>query len=98
MTWGLTDWNIVAASVSSPAVQEAIVSTTYKFLTDGLNTIPFGTYSEFITYALPLTFPTSGTKFNVETGQWEANKARPTVVSFSLANSKSNLETKPYVP
>ena len=42
-TWVLTDWNIVAASVSSGAVQKAVIDTTHKFLTDGLNDIPFGT-------------------------------------------------------
>ncbi|KAK5173833.1 uncharacterized protein LTR77_002514 [Saxophila tyrrhenica] len=41
--WALCDWNIVAASVSSEAVQEAVINTTHAFLTNGQNSIPFGT-------------------------------------------------------
>jgi hypothetical protein len=33
----------VAASTSSQAVQEAVVDTTHAFLTNGQNSIPFGT-------------------------------------------------------
>ncbi|MCJ1314388.1 regulator of (H+)-ATPase in vacuolar membrane [Agyrium rufum] len=43
LEWGLTDWNVVAAAASSTDVQEAVVNTTHAFMTNGLNTIPFGT-------------------------------------------------------
>jgi hypothetical protein len=68
--WGLTDWNIVASGASSAAVQEAVVNTTHTFLTNGLNTIPFGTkyYVE-----------------GPDVGLWIANEARSTVGShFAL--------------
>lgn len=70
ITWGLTDWNLVVAGASSTAVQEAIVNTTHAFLTNGLNTIPFGTkyYVE-----------------GANVGKWIGNEARSTVGSdFSL--------------
>ncbi|KAK5113723.1 hypothetical protein LTR85_010740 [Meristemomyces frigidus] len=70
ITWGLSDWNIVAAGASSTAVQEAIINTTHAFLTNGLNVIPFGTkyYVE-----------------GAEAGVWIGNKARGTVGSdFAL--------------
>ena len=64
--WGLADWNVVAAAVSSAEVQAKVVDTTWEFLTNGLNTIPFGTryYVE-----------------GPEVGVWIANKARSTVGS-----------------
>jgi hypothetical protein len=62
--------DVVAAAVSSPEVQQAVVNTTHAFLTNGLNTIPFGTkyYVE-----------------GPNAGQWIANRARSTVGShFAL--------------
>ncbi len=35
--------DIAAASVSSTEVQEAVINTTHTFLTNGQNSIPFGT-------------------------------------------------------
>lgn len=54
----------MAASVSSSGVQEAIVNTTWAFMTNGLNTIPFGT-----------KYDVEGT----DIGLWVGNKARSTV-------------------
>lgn len=62
--------DIVAAGASSEAVQAAVVNTTHAFLTNGLNTIPFGTkyYVE-----------------GADVGQWIGNKARSSVGSdFAL--------------
>jgi hypothetical protein len=66
ITWGLTDWNIVAAAASSVTVQEAVVNTTHTFLTNGLNKVPFGTkyYVE-----------------GPDVGIWIGNEARSTVGS-----------------
>ncbi|RQM04669.1 hypothetical protein DH86_00004276, partial [Scytalidium sp. 3C] len=70
LEWGLTDWNIVAASASSEAVQEAVVDTTHTFMTNGLNTVPFGT-----------KYNVEGSNVGV----WLGNKARSTVGShFAL--------------
>lgn len=41
--WGLTDWNVVAAAVSSDSVKRQAIDTTHAFLTNGKNSIPFGT-------------------------------------------------------
>lgn len=35
--------DVVAASTSSESVQEAVIVTTHAFLTNGQNSIPFGT-------------------------------------------------------
>ncbi|EME77457.1 uncharacterized protein MYCFIDRAFT_46339 [Pseudocercospora fijiensis CIRAD86] len=43
VNWALTDWNFVAAAVSSTDVQQQVVSSTWKFMTNGKNSIPFGT-------------------------------------------------------
>lgn len=62
--------DIVAAGASSNAVQEAIVNTTHTFLTNGLNTVPFGT-----------KYNVEGP----QVGVWLGNKARSTVGShFAL--------------
>lgn len=75
--WGLLDWNIVVAAVSSEAVQKAIVSTSHEFLTNGLHDVPFGT-RYFVTGA--------------DAGQWLSNKARPTVGSnFAILALKQGL-------
>ena len=66
ITWGLSDWNIVASAASTTAVQNAVVNTTHAFMTNGLNTIPFGT-----------KYYVEGS--NV--GEWIGNKARSTVGS-----------------
>lgn len=58
--------DIVAAAASSTAVQKAVVNTTHAFLTNGLNTIPFGT-----------KYFVEGSN----AGQWIANRARSTVGS-----------------
>ena len=66
----MSELDIVAAGASSVAVQEAVINTTHTFLTNGLNTIPFGTkyYVE-----------------GPSAGEWIANKARSTVGSdFAL--------------
>jgi hypothetical protein len=62
--------DIVASGASSSAVQEAVVNTTHAFMTNGLNTIPFGTKYNVEGPAI---------------GVWLANKARSTVGShFAL--------------
>jgi len=62
--------DIVAASASSVAVQEAVINTTHAFLTNGLNNIPFGT-----------RYNVEGP----DVGKWTGNKARSTVGSdFAL--------------
>ncbi|OKL60941.1 hypothetical protein UA08_03712 [Talaromyces atroroseus] len=43
ITWGLADWNLLIAAVVSEEVQAQIINTTHTFLTNRLNTIPFGT-------------------------------------------------------
>ena len=58
--------DIVTAAASSNAVQSIVVNTTHAFLTNGLNTIPFGT-------KYYVQGPTAG--------QWIGNKARSTVGS-----------------
>ncbi|RMY57568.1 hypothetical protein D0863_12587 [Hortaea werneckii] len=74
LTWGLSDWNIVAASASSTAVQAAVINTTHAFLTNGMNDIPFGTKYEV-----------EGPR----TGKWISNRARSTVGSnFALVALK----------
>lgn len=62
--WAITDWNFLVASVSSTELQKKVVQSTWKFLSNGLNSIPFGT-----------KYYVEGAK----TGQWIANKARSTV-------------------
>lgn len=66
VTWALTDWNFVAASVSSAQVQQQVVNSTWTFMTNGKNSIPFGT-----------KYYVEGSS----TGLWIANKARSTVGS-----------------
>ena len=62
--------DIVAAATSSAAVQEAVVDSTHAFLTNGQNSIPFGT--KYI-----VTGP--------NTGLWIGNKNRASVGShFAL--------------
>lgn len=62
--------DIVAAGASSEAVQAAVINTTHAFLTNGLNTIPFGT-KYYVECA--------------DVGKWIGNKARSTVGSdFAL--------------
>ncbi|KAI7213858.1 DUF1793-domain-containing protein [Hortaea werneckii] len=74
LTWGLSDWNIVAASASSTAVQAAVINTTHAFLTNGMNDIPFGTKYEV-----------EGPRV----GKWISNRARSTVGSnFALVALK----------
>lgn len=62
--WALTDWNVMTASVSSTELQQKVIQSTWEFLSNGLNDIPFGTkyYVE-----------------GDEIGVWIANKARSTV-------------------
>ena len=68
--------DIVAASVSSEAVQQAVIETTHAFLTNGKNSIPFGTK-----YAV--TGP--------QIGQWLGNKNRASVGShFALLALKQS--------
>ena len=75
--WGLLDWNIVAAAVSSVEVQQAVVNTSHAFLTNGINDEPFGT-----------RYFTTGPRV----GQWLSNKARPTVGSnFAILALKEGL-------
>jgi hypothetical protein len=62
--------DLLVAATSSADVQTVIINTTHTFLTNGLNTIPFGTkyYVE-----------------GDEIGVWIGNKARPTVgTNFAL--------------
>ncbi|RMY80043.1 hypothetical protein D0864_08829 [Hortaea werneckii] len=74
LSWGLSDWNIVAASASSTAVQAAVINTTHAFLTNGMNDIPFGTKYEV-----------EGPRV----GKWISNRARSTVGSnFALVALK----------
>ena len=69
-SWGLTDWNIVAASVSSTVVQQTVINTTHAFLMNGQNSIPFGT-----------KYLVEGPR----KGQWIGNKNRASVGShFAL--------------
>jgi len=58
--------DIVTAAASSNAVQSVVVNTTHAFLTNGMNTIPFGT-KYFVQ--------------GPQAGQWIANKARSTLGS-----------------
>lgn len=64
VNWAITDWNFLVASVSSKELQQKVVQSTWEFLSNGLNSIPFGTkyYVE-----------------GDQTGQWISNKARSTV-------------------
>lgn len=64
--WGLLDWNIVVAAVSSDEVQKSIVETSHTFLTNGKTDVPFGT-----------RYFVKGPR----AGEWLSNKARPTVGS-----------------
>ncbi|KAI7531530.1 DUF1793-domain-containing protein [Hortaea werneckii] len=74
LTWGLSDWNIVAASASSTAVQAAVINTTHTFLTNGMNDIPFSTKYEVE---------------GKQAGKWISNRARSTVGSnFALVALK----------
>ncbi|RMY20308.1 hypothetical protein D0867_04083 [Hortaea werneckii] len=74
LTWGLSDWNIVAASASSTAVQAAVINNTHAFLTNGMNDIPFGTKYEVE---------------GKQAGKWISNRARSTVGSnFALVALK----------
>jgi hypothetical protein len=62
--------DIVAAATSSAAVQEAVVDSTHAFLTNGQNSIPFGT--KYIVRG-------------PSTGLWIGNKNRASVGShFAL--------------
>lgn len=56
--------DLLVAATSSADVQKLIVNTTHTFLTNGLNTIPFGTK-----YCV----------MGDEIGVWLGNKARSTV-------------------
>lgn len=62
--WAITDWNILVASVSSTELQQKVVQSTWEYLSNGLNSIPFGT-----------KYYVEGDR----TGKWIANKARSTV-------------------
>ncbi|CZT15638.1 related to glutaminase A [Ramularia collo-cygni] len=62
--WALTDWNFMIASVSSTELQGKIVQSTWEFLGNGMNSVPFGT-----------KYLVEGD----ERGKWIANKARSTV-------------------
>lgn len=62
--WGLLDWNIVAAAVSSEEVARQVVQTSHAFLTNGKHSVPFGT-----------RYFVRGPR----EGEWLSNKARPTV-------------------
>jgi hypothetical protein len=42
ITFGLADWNVVAAAASSSTVQEKVINSTHAFLANGLNDIPYG--------------------------------------------------------
>ncbi|EME48454.1 hypothetical protein DOTSEDRAFT_118143 [Dothistroma septosporum NZE10] len=78
--WALTDWNIEFAAVGSEELQAAIVNTTYSFLTNGLNSIPFGT-----------KYHTSGSN----AGVWIANKARSSVgTHFAISALQQGLWTE----
>jgi hypothetical protein len=71
--WALTDWNVMWASVAPAELRREIVETTWRFMTNGLNTIPFGT-----------KYHVSGD----QAGVWIANKARGTVgAHFALTVS-----------
>jgi hypothetical protein len=62
--------DVVAASTSSESVQEAVIDTTHAFLTNGQNSIPFGT-----------KYIVEGPR----TGLWIGNKNRASVGShFAL--------------
>lgn len=56
--------DLLVAATSSADVQTVIVNTTHTFLTNGLNTIPFGTKYVVV---------------GDDVGVWLGNKARPTV-------------------
>ena len=78
--WALTDWNIEFAAVGSEELQEAIVNTTHSFLTNGKNSIPFGT-----------KYYTSGSN----AGVWIGNKARSSVgTHFAISALQQGLWTE----
>lgn len=62
--WGITDWNLEWAAIATEELQKSIVQTTHMFMTNGKNTIPFGT-----------KYFVQGT----EAGVWIGNKARGSV-------------------
>ncbi|KAK5113984.1 hypothetical protein LTR62_003107 [Meristemomyces frigidus] len=67
LSWGLLDWNMVAAAASSVDVQAAVVNTSHAFLSITTNTAPFGT-----------KYQVQGP----DAGKWIGNKARSTVGSM----------------
>ncbi|KAK4551522.1 hypothetical protein LTR86_011129 [Recurvomyces mirabilis] len=67
LTWGLLDWNFVAAAASSIEVRSAIVNSSHAFLSSGRHTEPFGTKYQII---------------GPDAGKWIGNKARSTVGSI----------------
>ena len=74
--------DIVAAGASSPTVQQAIINTTQAYLTNGLNSVPFGT-----------KYNVEGP----EVGKWIGNRARSTVGSnFALLALKDGYWGKSY--
>lgn len=68
--WGITEWNLWAASTSSADVSKGIVDSTWSFLTGKAG-------GRVRTHWVPF-----GTKYDVtgmEVGAWKGNKARSTV-------------------
>ncbi|SMQ50493.1 unnamed protein product [Zymoseptoria tritici ST99CH_3D7] len=69
VSWALTDWNIVYAAASgSEELKKKVVESTWSFLTNGLNRVPFGT-----------KYVVEEGAEEGEVGEWIGNKARSTV-------------------
>jgi hypothetical protein len=82
--WSITDWTFwVAASVDNPTLQGSVVNATHAFLTNGMNTEPFGTK---YTVEVPGVI-----------GQWVGNRARSTVgANFALLTLEQGVWPKLY--
>ncbi|SMR53333.1 unnamed protein product [Zymoseptoria tritici ST99CH_3D1] len=69
VSWALTDWNIVYAAASgSEELKKKVVESTWSFLTNGLNRVPFGT-----------KYVVEEGAEEGQVGEWIGNKARSTV-------------------
>ncbi|KJX96342.1 DUF1793-domain-containing protein [Zymoseptoria brevis] len=69
VSWALTDWNIVYAAASgNEELKKKVVHSTWEFMTNGLNRIPFGT-----------KYVVEEGAEKGQVGLWIGNKARSTV-------------------
>jgi len=83
-TWTITDWTFwTTAAVNNVQLQSLVVNATKAFLTNGLNSEPFGTKYEVMA---------PGTE-----GKWVGNRARSTVgANFALIALEQGVWSKLY--